>query len=532
MRSNFFKYLFILFAIVIIIYSIYTIYFKEKKEEESNEDIEVVEEIDRNDIILGVSNYDTINPLITSNKEILNLDKLIFEPLVTLSDNYKLEMCLATEISKISDTTYVVKIDNNKKWSDGSSVIAKDIQFTIDRIKEGTSVYAYNVEKVSSVEVIDSDTIKIILNEPVPFFEYNLTFPILSNNYYLGEDFYASQKTPMGTGMFKISKIESNNIELEKNDRWWNLKNKNSKIEKIDIKIFSEIGEVYNSFKLGNIDIISTSNGNIENYVGTIGYNKYEYKSRDFNYLAFNCGHSLLQNEKIRKAIGLAIDKTNITTSVFANNCTVSQNPLDYGSFLYEENTLDATYNQEQAKITLEDDGWAFKNSRWQKTENYRTQKISLSLTVNKEDIQRVSVAENIKGQLAQVGIPVTLNKVSASQYKNILQNKNYEMILTGVYNSYTPNLRSFFGEDNLQNYYNEEITNIMGEVENITDNNLLIEKIHRILEIYNDELPFVSLYRGKGSVVKLQNVIGEVKPNSFFSYYNINEWGKKSKVS
>ena len=56
------------------------------------------------------------------------------------------------------------------------------------------SIYAYNVERVISVEVIDKNTIKINLSEEVPFFEYNLTFPIMSHYYYENEDFVNTEK--------------------------------------------------------------------------------------------------------------------------------------------------------------------------------------------------------------------------------------------------------------------------------------------------------------------------------------------------
>lgn len=528
MKSSFFKYIFIIFAIGIIIYSIYAIYFKDKDTIEEQTNQEIIEQEVKKDIRFGISNFDTINPLISNNKEILNIDKLIFEPLISITKDYKTELCLATECSKVSDTAYVIKIDNNKKWQDGSSLIAKDIQFTIDRLKEGKSIYSYNVEKISSVEILDSSTVRITLSEAVPFFEYNLTFPLLPNNYYIGEDFYTSNKTPIGTGMYKISEIDSNNIILEKNTKWWNINNNDSKIEKINIKIFSEVGEVYNSFKLGNIDIFTTSNYNLEDYIGTIGYAKYEFLGRKFDYLAFNCNDTIMQNVEVRKAIGYAIDKTNLVSTVYGNNYYCSEFPLDFGSYIYTNTSVSSGYNQEQAKKILQDSGWEYKNNRWQKTENYRTSKINLTLTVNKEDSQRVAVAENIKMQLAQVGINITINKVSNNQYNNILQNKNYQMILTGVYNSYSPNLETFFGEGNLQNYSNTELNSILNDVRNITnDDNLLKDKYNRILQIYNNELPFVSLYRNKETVIKSQYLAGEVTPNNYFSYYNFAYWSR-----
>ncbi|MCI8362008.1 MAG: hypothetical protein HFJ41_02520 [Clostridia bacterium] len=527
MKSNFFKYIFIIFAICIIIYSVYAIYFKEKDNTDEKVQAEEQEVIEKKDIRLGISNFDNINPLISNNKEILNIDKLIFEPLVNITKDYKIQMCLATECSKTSETSYVIKIDNDKKWQDGSPFTAKDIQFTIDRLKEGSSIYAYNVQKISSVEIIDSSTIKINLSEEVPFFEYNLTFPILPNNYYIGENFYTSAKVPIGTGMYKISSIDSNNIKLEKNEKWWNIKNENAKIETIDIKIFSEIGEIYNSFKLGNIDIFTTSNYNLENYIGTIGYVKTEFKAREFDYLAFNCEDSILKNIQVRKAIEYSIDKTNITSTVFNNNRYISDFPLDYGNYLYTSNNLSSGYNTEQAKKVLQEDGWQYKNNKWQKTENYRTSRINLNLTVNKDDANRLAVAENIKSQLAQIGINITIKKVSTSQYNNILQNKNYQMILTGVYNSYSPNVETFFGPNNLQNYKNEELNAILTDVKNIKDENLLKEKYDKILEIYNNELPFLSLYRSKSTVIRSQKLAGELTPNNYFSYYNFYTWSR-----
>lgn len=526
MKTNFFKYIFVFFIIGIITYAVYVLYFKDSNREEEqpqDEQLVVVEQI--TNLRLGVSNFDTINPLISNNKEILNIDKLIFDSLITITQDYKAELNLAKECSKISDYSYIIKLDNNIKWHDGSDFTAKDVSFTIDRLKEGKSVYSSNVEKISNVEVIDANTLKINLVEPVAFFEYNLTFPILPNNYYLNEDFYASTKVPIGTGMFSISEITSNNIKLIKNEKWWNKENKNSKIDTINIKIFSQIGEVYNSFKMGNIDIFTTYNTSLENYIGTMGYEKQEIHGREFDYLAFNCENVVLKDKNVRKAINYTIDKTNIVSSVFNNEYYTCENPLDYGSYLYENESTSLGYNPEQAKKILTDGGWEYKYNRWQKKENYYTRKLNLTLTVNSTNTQRVQVAENIKNQLAQIGINVTINKVSDSKYLQILQSKNYEMILTGVYNSFSPNLNPFFGDGNLQNYNNNEIKTILNDVKNIKEESLLKEKYKRVMEIYNEEQPFVSLYRNKVTIVKDQNLIGQPGGNSYFSYYNVYNW-------
>lgn len=526
MKSNFFKYIFIVFVVIIIIFAIYMIYFN-NKDKQSNIKENVEEEVAQiKDIRLAISNFDTINPIATNNKEVLNISKLIFEPLMQIDENYKIQNCLATECSKTSNTSYVIKIDNNTKWHNGSPLLAKDIQFTIEKLKQGNSIYSYNVEKIESVEVLDTNTVKINLTEEIPFFEYNLIFPILPSMYYIGEDIYTSTKIPQGTGMYKIESINDSEIKLTKNENWWNIKNKNAKVETIQIRIYSEIGEIYNSFKLGKVDIITTANTNLEDYIGTIGYSKTEFKGRQFDYLAFNCQNSLLENKSIRKAIAYAIDKNNLVSSIYNNEYYVSDFPIDYGSYLYEERS--AIFNQEQVKNILQQDGWEYKNKYWQKTENRSTQKLKFTITVNKNDEKRISVAENMKKQLEEVGIPITIQKVSDNSYKQILENKSYEMLITGVYNSYSPNLESFFENNNLQNYSNQEIDKLLLEIKNINDEKLIAQKYKKIIDIYFEEQPFISLYRNKTTIVKSQNLTGKIIGNNYFSYYGIEEWYRK----
>lgn len=353
MKSNFFKYIFIAFIIGIAIYTIYILYFNENKQEQTETVNEISRQVEKiTDLRFAISNFDSINPFISNNKEVLNIDKIIFEPLISLSEDYKLNMILAKECSKISDTSYIIKVDNNKKWHNGTAVTSNDVNFTIKILKQGNSIYSYNTQKILNTEVIDSETIKINLIEPEEFFEYNLTFPVMSSQYYINEDFYTSPKIPMGTGMFKISEITDSNIKLVKNENWWNKKNM-PQANIINIKLCREIGETYNSFKMKNIDIFTTYNTNLENYIGTMGYYKQEVKSREFNYLSFNLENKVLKYKEVRQAINYCIDKTNLISSVFNNNVFEAKYPLDYGSYLYTEEALNKNYNIELARKVL-----------------------------------------------------------------------------------------------------------------------------------------------------------------------------------
>ena len=224
-----------------------------------------------------------------------------------------------------------------------------------------------------------------------------------------------------------------------------------------EINKYANLGELYNAFKLGKIDLITTTNTKIEDYIGTIGYNIQEVAGREYDFLAINTQNAVLSKKEVRQAILHAINRENIVATIYNNKYKITNYPLDYGNWLKGESTADNNYNLDSSKQILEQNGWIFKNNKWQKTENYVTRTISFRLVVQASNTTRVTIAEMIKKNLAEIGIQVTIVKASDSQYRNYLQNKNYDVILTGTTESMSPNLETFFGESNLSNYKNEE---------------------------------------------------------------------------
>ena len=72
---------------------------------------------------------------------------------------------------------------------------------------------------------------------------------------------------------------------------------------------------------------------------------------------------------------------------------------------------------------------------------------LAITISVNSSNTQRCEVAKNIKAQLEDIGIPVTVKEISDRQYNYYLTNKNYQVLLTGVYNGYSPDVSYFYGE-------------------------------------------------------------------------------------
>lgn len=453
----------------------------------------------------------------------MNINQLIFEPLLTLDSNYKINNCLAIEYAKTSTKTYIVKINTDIKWSDGTNISSEDVKYTIELLKSFQNIYSENVKYISGVDAIDNSTIKITLSEEQSFFEYNLIFPIMNKKYYENEEFITSQKIPIGTGLYKIASIADNQIVLEKNQNYRDTSKQNKKIEKIYINIYNEMGEVYNSFKIGNIDIINTSSVLYEDYIGTIGYYVKEYKGREYDFLSCNCNDYLLKEKSVRQAISYAIDKENIISTVYNNEYYVSENMLDYGNYTYDYKSS-IQYNPEKAKEILVADGWVYSNNRWSKNGTG----LYINISVNSSNPKRVEVAKLIQAQLKNIGIQVNIKQLSDWQYNYCLENKNYQILLTGVYNAYSPDLTYFYGDNNLANYNNEEVKSLVAEIRNITDQKLIQDKYKKINSVTEEESAYISLYRNKNSLLISQKVIGDFVPTNYGTFKNFETWNRE----
>lgn len=526
------KYIFIIILIALIGFAAYSLYSIPEEQNIKNEISGNYEQI-KTDILtelrLGITDFDTMNPILSKNKNIQFYDKLIFESLLTVEQDFSLSPCLATEYSKTGDKSYIIKLRENVMWSNGKEFTAKDVQYTIELLKSGLdSIYINNVQDIDNIEVIDDYTIKINLLKETPFFEYNLIFPIMSSQYYSETYFKTDELTPMGTGMYKIDSIGSSYIHLSPNELWWN-KEKLPKIEKITINLYNNLGENLNAFKIGNIDLLVTANVNFEDYIGTIGFQNKTFKGREYDFLAINTSNNILNKLEVRQAINWGIDRNNIVASIFNNKTIIMNNNLDIGSWLYNASNIQNEYNVENAQNALIKKGWIITSRQWQKVEDNKTLKTTFDLIVNSSNSERIAVAENIKNQLANIGIIINIQKVNDLTYNNYIENKNYDILLTGTNISINPNLQLYFGSNNLANYTNEEINRKITEVKNVTDKQLLKEKYNEIQEITNKEMVYIPLYINKNVLLYSSNLVGDVSPTWYNIFYNIENWYKQN---
>ncbi len=331
----------IIFFTIIIILILLAIYIIIKNKNTKASDIKIVRKENEisNEIIIGITDFDTINPILSKNQDVQYISKLIYEPLIKIGQDFKLEQGLATEWNKLDEKSYLIRLNENKLWSNEKQFTAKDVEYSINYIKKQDTIYNDNVKNIEKIQAINDYTLKIYLLEPEEKFEYMLCFPIIC------------EEQNIGTGKFYIDMANENEIIL---------KSKTNE-KKIVIKIYENISKLYNAFSKEEVDTITTNNINFEEYIGTIGYNKKIICNRNFDYLKFD-----IDEVEVVKSISYAINKNEIIYKVYNNLYCRAEFPLQYGSYLYDEK-IEYEYNINKAKQILKDAGWEYNRKNLEK---------------------------------------------------------------------------------------------------------------------------------------------------------------------
>ena len=499
MKTKWVRIMFFSIIILLIGLSIYIIY--------GNKDNETVVVDSRKkensisyDFSIGITGYDTINPILSKNKDSQYVSKLIYNSILTIDENFKISGDLAKEYTKLNNITYLIKLKENIYWHDGQMCNSEDIKFTIENLKEiKESIYKKNVEQIKEIEIIDDYTFKIYLEEEVNNFEYLLCFPILAKHAYEEGTLISKTVNPIGTGNYKITRIDTEEIILS-----------NERNREITIKIYPSVTKLYNSFMKEKVDLIYTENVNYEDFVGKIGYEDNVSLGQAHGYLIMN---SEKIDKSIRQAINYTINKNSIIYGSYNNKYIIANFPLEYKSYLENENANIYEYDVNKAKeIILKEGG---------------NKSLKFKVLVDGSNEKLILDANQIKEQLSEIDIEIQVIKIRSQDLQYYINIGQYDCILLEERIETNSGLDKYLGKDNFSNYYNDEINYLLKDIKNINDEKLLKEKYNTILEIYSKDLPFISLYFSSNIILHNSKLKGNFNHNWYNLFYNIDDWYK-----
>jgi len=460
---------------------------------------------------------------------------LIYEPLFIYDPlKNKLEPWLAESGKWINDNTYEVVLKKGLTWQDGKPLTANDVKFTFDLAKKYPAISFSGIWGwLKEVKVIDNRTVQFIFSQPHyaewKYWLYNI--PIVPEHIWKNIENpakYANIKNPVGSGMYKLYKVEKTEFILVRNDKWWGIKYYGKPAPKylVYVLVYSnnvalsmlEKGELdWSNFFIPGIPKVK-SQYHIVTWYDTKPY----HLPANTVFLFMNDQEWPFNNSEFRRAIAYAIDPEEIA-QVAEENQVSPANPsgliIKYPVFkkIYSESLVKKygfSYNPQKADEILDKLGF-----KWSDNHQYRIDPKTgkplktFTIIVPYGWTDWMEMARLISNQLGLIGIKVTPKFLDYSTYYTDLTKGTFDMAINNfgsqvyatpwewydwlLYPNVTPiGTPTYSG--NWGRYKNKEIAQLLTMINLEKDENKRIQYYYSLEELFLKNLPYIPIiYNG-----------------------------------
>lgn len=390
------------------------------------------------------------------------------ETLFKYNDNMEVEPWLATDYEFVDDTTVKITLRDGVKFSSGRTMDAQAVKECLENLVKVHDRAPSDMK----IDYIDADglTLTIYTTEPCPAIINYLGDPygaIIDMEY--GVQGEGGNANVAGTGPYIAEKVTPTQIGLVKNENYWG---GDVKVDKVTVKSFSDGSALTAALQTG--DIQGTYGLQYDNYALFDGNPEYTINScatsRCF-FGQFNFESEIMQDQNIRKAIEMGIDKEGFCSVIMEGRGLPAKAAFP-DSFSYGNEAVETvSYDPEGAKKLLEESGW--KDTDGDGYADKDGQKLTIDWLTYPTRLEQPKLAEYAQATLKEIGIDVVVN--NTSDHMTYAADGNFDVYVSSTTTAPTGDPEYFFtstvvGPKNYGKYENKEVT-------------ALTEKLHQAFE-------------------------------------------------
>ena len=475
------------------------------------------------------SNPSRLNPILATDSASSEIVGHLFNGLLKYDkDSKEIIGDLAQKFYFRDNTTLIFELKRGVKWHDLEEFTAKDVLFTYETLISDKIASPYSAEFrfVKSVKVLDKYTLEVKYKKP--YFKALETWMmgiipehILKNEENLMSSSFNTH--PIGTGPYKLTQLEhSKNIELTAFDAYFEGK---PKIEKISYHVIGDSMTRFLMLKSLQLDIGSVEPMAYERQLQKSFFEKfniYEKITRSYTYLGFNLRKKKFQNQDVRKALSLAINRQELVDILFFKHAKVCTGPFLPGSSAFNKNVKAPTQNIEEAKKLLKKAGYDANHP------------FKFEIVTSNSSQIRPYAAQILQYQLKKANVAVTLRVMEWQAFLNmVVFPHKFDAILLGWGLSPTPDPYLFWHKDsdkkggfNLVGYNNPKVNRLIEESQSIIDREKLSLKWQEMFQIITDDNPYLFLYI-PNSITAVNKNIKHIEPALSGIWHNYIRWEK-----
>ena len=455
----------------------------------------------------------SMNPLYASNSAEKTLGRLLFANLVAPDISGHIKGELAKTV-KMDDTgkIWTVALRDEIYWSDGEPIVADDIIYTVDLIRDNTAKTTISADfSHVTTKKIDDKTVEFTLPSTYVDFMDSLEFPLLPSHVLkdispalVYESNFSTQ--PIGSGPFVLNvmqagtatSLNTQTIYLNRNTRYFMT---DTKLDTFTLKIYKN-----------RDDIVTALNASEATATAELGVDSVDSLRKDISsresllnggvFAFFNTKSDMLSNKTLRQAIRQGVDMAKVREGIDESQL------LDYPILGRQEDLSFpelAKYNLEEAKKMIVDAGYIYNEQGKVMTKDGLL--LSLNISVQKRDVI-TRVAERFAEELKNLGFDVTLNVYDESQttadfFTTVVRPRDYDILFyevdLGVSADpfvYYSSTQASVGGWNFSNYSNGLVDDALLSAHTTTNMNTRKAKYEYFLKAWVSDVPAIGMYQ------------------------------------
>ena len=499
--------------------------------------------VQANAVTLAYYSAEGLHPYTCDNAANQIITGLIYEPLFEINDSFETEPCLAlsgtskvvsasgpqsedtgegdtsegdqsdgseedaakSQRSKIAGKTVcTIELRTDVQFSDGTSMTASDVVYSLEQAAKAGSIYADRLADVESVQASGESTVVVNLNAADAAFETLLDIPIIKNG-------TGGARFPVGTGPYQVKTKDGEAKKLTKNASWW--QEGSLPVQEVGLYVAEDSDMLIFGFGSGAVSMVATDLTGTSSLTYTGEYNVVDYPTTSLIYVGCNTRSGACQSKGLRQVLNYAFDRETLTTKMLSGHAEPAALPVSPKSKLYDEKLAEKyAWSEEKATEALQDAAYYGR---------------TLKLIVNSESTFKTAFAAELEKELEAVGIDVKVEELNWKDFSEALENRDFDLYLGEVKLTANFDLTELITEEgnlNYGGYSNSDLEELLTKFLTASSEKraAAASKLYQALA---EDAPIIPLCFKNNSVLTHWDAEAAITPTQQNLFYHFSDW-------